>query len=1088
MGAIWRQLLGIALGGACVFSTSCATAQITPDRTLPNNSSVTINGSTFNITGGTQAGRNLFHSFQQFSVPTGGTASFINGADIQNIISRVTGGSASNIDGLITASGTANLFFLNPNGIVFGKNASLNIGGSFVATTANAIQFGNLGTFSATVPNNPALLTINPSALFYNQIAAGASIQNSSTSPAGVAPTGLSSSGLRVPDGKSLLLVGGDITMDGGRLRAYGGRVELGGLASSGTVGLGVNGNNFSLSFPNNVTRSDVSLLNGANVNVSSGGGGSITANANNLNITGGSGLTAGIAQGLGSVGSQAGDITLNATGDIKIDGSSLISNNVGAVNNTQNNLTKGNGGNIEINTSQLELTNNAQIQAVTFGQGNAGNVTINATNSVSFAGSGSDIFSTVGFANNSQNNFAIGKGGDIQITTDQLSLTNGAQLQASTFGQGNAGNVNINATKTVSLDGNGTSVIGGVGSVNDTQNNLAIGNGGNIEITTDQLSLTNGAQLRASTDGQGNAGNVTINATKTVSLDGSQTAILSNVGSLNNIQNNIVKGNGGNIQITTDQLSLTNGASLTASTLGQGNAGNVIINAAKNVSLDNKAAIFNTVGAVNNNQNNLAIGNGGNIQITTEQLSLSNNAQLVASTFGQGNAGNVNINATKSVSLDGNGTGVISGVGSVNDTQNNLAIGNGGNIQITTDQLSLSNGALVDADTLGQGNAGNVIINATKNVSFSDKGGVISTVGAINDNQNNLAKGNGGNIQITTEQLLLSNDSQLDVTTYGQGNAGNVIINATKNVSLSDNGTSFLSIAGDPGLTPQQNSIAQGEGGNIKITTGELSLSNGAQLNASTFGQSNAGNLEISASSIRLDHGLITSQTRAGNGGNITLTPNDLLLLQHDSQISTTAGNAQLPGNGGQITINAPSGFVVAVRNENNDITANAFNGSGGVIKINAQGIYNFNQLSLQDLENLLGTNDPTKLDPQQLPTNDITAISQTNPNLSGTVQINTPDIDPTRGLVTLPTVSENTPKLVSSSCAAFNETAGGSSFTVTGRGGLPPSPDEPLTSDVVWSDTRLPNTTTQHKHKTHEAKPKPQPIAIVPAKLMRS
>src|SRR5579883_2517532 len=211
MRSIWRYFLGIAVGSAWIWTANCAYSQITPDRTLPNNSSVTVNGSTFNITGGTQAGRNLFHSFQQFSVPTGGTAFFNNAANIQNIFSRVTGGSVSNIDGIIQANATANVFFLNPSGIVFGKNASLNIGGSFVATTANAIQFGNLGTFSASVPNNPALLTLNPSALLYNQISAGASIQNSSTATAGIAPTGLSSSGLRVPDGKSLLLVGGDI-------------------------------------------------------------------------------------------------------------------------------------------------------------------------------------------------------------------------------------------------------------------------------------------------------------------------------------------------------------------------------------------------------------------------------------------------------------------------------------------------------------------------------------------------------------------------------------------------------------------------------------------------------------------------------------------------------------------------------------------------------------------------------------------------------------------------------------------------------------------------------------------------------------
>lgn len=299
MGFKWLRYVFIILNVIFVTKKK-AIAQITPDTTLPNNSSVRVENNTSIIEAGTTVGGNLFHSFSNFSVNTRNEAFFNNAVDIRNIITRVTGQSVSNIDGIIKANGSANLFLLNPNGIIFGQNARLDIGGSFVGSTANAIGFGELGTFSATNPEAPTpLLTINPSALLFNQIVP-LKIESNSVAPAGRNPSNESDvNGLRVPDGKSLLLVGGDVSVNGGGLSAFGGRVELGGLRGIGTVGLNIDDDNFSLNFPSGVEKSDVFLSNTAGVYAYAASGGSIAVNARNLEIAGDSSLSAGITNGL---------------------------------------------------------------------------------------------------------------------------------------------------------------------------------------------------------------------------------------------------------------------------------------------------------------------------------------------------------------------------------------------------------------------------------------------------------------------------------------------------------------------------------------------------------------------------------------------------------------------------------------------------------------------------------------------------------------------------------------------------------------------------------------------------------------------
>jgi filamentous hemagglutinin family protein len=214
----WQRHLGgcVAIIGALSVGVSDRVlAQIVPDNTPGAESSVVtpdvINGiSSDRIDSGAPRGANLFHSFQEFNVGEGRGAYFANPAGIENILTRVTGGNASNIFGRLGVLGGANLFLLNPNGIVFGPNASLDIQGSFLATTAERIQLGDSGYFSAAEPQNSSLLSVSPGALFFSQVAnQSGSIINQGNLSTGKHLT-LSADNL---DLQGQLLSGGDLTL-----------------------------------------------------------------------------------------------------------------------------------------------------------------------------------------------------------------------------------------------------------------------------------------------------------------------------------------------------------------------------------------------------------------------------------------------------------------------------------------------------------------------------------------------------------------------------------------------------------------------------------------------------------------------------------------------------------------------------------------------------------------------------------------------------------------------------------------------------------------------------------------------------------
>ncbi|NJR75923.1 MAG: S-layer family protein [Scytonema sp. CRU_2_7] len=333
------------------------------------------------------------------------------------------------------------------------------------------------------------------------------------------------------------------------------------------------------------------------------------------------------------------------------------------------------------------------------------------------------------------------------------------------------------------------------------------------------------------------------------------------------------------------------------------------------------------------------------------------------------------------------------------------------------------------------------------------------------------FAAGKAGDTIINTKRLRTQDGAQVSAGSTGMlqnnskqvipatGNGGNLTVNASESVELTGTSTT-----GTPSslFTSTQ---GYGDAGKLTIITGQLIVRNGSTVTVSSQARKDliypenarnllgkAGELNISARSILLDNqGKITSETDTGQGGNITLQVQDLLLLRRNSQISTNAGKVQAIGDGGNITINAPSGFIVAKPQENSDITANAFTGSGGRVQINATSIFGIAPRSREDLARQLETNDPTKLDPQNLLTSDITAISQTNPTLNGLVNINTPDVDVNRGLINLPVEPEE-PRLAQGCDAGVARNQ--SEFIITGRGGIPPNPREVLRSNVVQVD----------------------------------
>ena len=594
----WCQGLGVATFGVIAFSANIAIAEITPDGTLTTNSIINKQGNNRIIEGGTlyQNGSNLFHSFKEFSVPEGSTAEFNNNIGVQNIITRVTGNNGSEIYGTLKAKYTANLFLINPNGIIFGPNASLQIGGSFIASTASSVNFADGTKFSATDPQTTPLLTVSvPTGLQFGATAASIRNQSQAKSPYGISNISTNilgkDVGLQVQPGRTLALVGGEIILDGGNLTAPSGRIELGSVAANSLVSLSPSSQGWSLGYKSVQDFQDIQLIQRPD------------------------------AEGTIKFLSQVDTSNRSGSGgSIQVRGRTVeLSGHVALISQTRSGGDK-DGEDLTITTRKLILRDGAQISTSTTSNRKAGNLIVDASDSVDLIGGFTSPRGNFIFSGLSSESDGDGNAGDITINTGRLRIKEGAEISADSSGilqnqllspaRGNAGNLTVNASDFIEI-------IGIPESKNLTglfTSTLGSGNAGQVKISTGKLILRDGATINVrskySESGQyegvkpdlGLAGDLIVNASSILLDNGAK------------LTSNSESGGGGNITLHVQDLlglRMRRNSQITTNAGGNGNGGNITIKVPNGF-------IFAVPSENSDISANAVRGKGGNVEINT--------------------------------------------------------------------------------------------------------------------------------------------------------------------------------------------------------------------------------------------------------------------------------------------------------------------------------------------------------------------------------------------------------------------------------------------------------------------------------------
>jgi filamentous hemagglutinin family protein len=878
----------------------------------------TLVGPNYNIGAnlGKQVGGNLFQSFGIFGLSKGENATFSGPSSVANVIGRVTGGSVSSINGAINSSiAGANLYLINPSGIVFGPTATVNVSGSFHAASADYLRMSDGAKFQATNPSGSTLSAAAPVAFGFLTATPGAITVNGSA--------------LGVNSGQTIGLAGGPVSIAGANLSAPAGTIHVTSVASPGEIPAARNTG----TQPTVTSYGAVSLTGGSLLNVSDpvgrGSGGSVYLRAGTLTIDASEVNADNYGSGPG--------------GTILLRGDSQITLSDGAYVHAVA-YSSGSGADVTISAGQLSLTGGALVESAAAGPGGGGNIAITVAGALTIDGSlGPPLMVGVpatGIASLTAGN-GSGPAGNMVITASSLSIKNNGGIGSSTFGSGAAGNVTVTVSGQLSIDQTDASgfqlgAITGIGALGELG---STGKVGDVTITAGTLSLIGSGQIGSAVFGAGNGGSLSINVAGLLTVDGSNSTLPFVSGLFTSAQPGST-GNAGNLTVVAAGLSVLNDGAIFSGTIGAfnklpastGNGGDIAITVPGALAIDSS-------GAISTSTDTGTRGNAGKITVTAGSLSITNSGEIASSTLGSGNAGNITVTA-----------GSLSITNSDGISSSTLGSGNAGNISVTAGTVMLSEFGGIDSDSFFSGAAGNisVAVNGTGPGALT-----ILTNGFIAANP--FGKGAGGQISVTVAGGLTIDGTSANpgsatgIVANAQagsgGNAGAITVTAGNVTILGGGEISSSALGANPSIGAP---AATGNAGSVTVIAGALSLMSGGFIGSNTEGVGNAGNIVIAAQSLSMSDGAEISSgtsssgsTVSGAGGNIAINVSGDLTVAvstSDALIETVAfGNTKSAGSiavhvGGTLSLTGSANAIA-------EITADTLesSGAGGNVSVTA-------------------------------------------------------------------------------------------------------------------------------------------------------